>query len=436
MSDTYSRIANGRDDRQKTSVAAPINRIHLDKSVLVWFLALMTATNAVVLLVPWSEIMAGKNDFPIFYCSAQMVREGRSADLYNFDAENAFIRRVSDVRRPPNNHFPYELLLFVPLTFLPFGAAYITWTAVGFAMLAWTAFLMRDLGGGRLGFWMSFLAIVGFFPVWYCLLEGQDSILFLLLCALSFWFWRQGRSSSAGFALALGMFRPQLALPFAFITAIAGKWKFLRGFVAGSVLVGVLSLEVVGWHGMVSYLRILIAQGTQESGKILLHQWEIRPALMATWRGFLWILLPAHTSGELRNSLLLGGIFTGLLWAAKGLRDVRERGQSEMAFAVAIATVMLMSFHSFLDDFALMILPLLLLANRVSSPAKFSKWQAYGSVTLGLCFFLTPLYLVMLSTESVGLFFIVGVAALSIMALRARRDRSRSTQLPEQMLDA
>lgn len=80
-------------------------------------MALMFAMNAVVLLIPWKDLMAGKNDFPPFYASAQMVREGQAARLYDFAAENSFIHRVSDVTRPPNNHLPYELLIFVPFTY-------------------------------------------------------------------------------------------------------------------------------------------------------------------------------------------------------------------------------------------------------------------------------------------------------------------------------
>src|SRR5579862_1125056 len=99
-------------------------------------MAVMFVMNAVLLFIPWKEIMAGKNDFPVFYSNAQMVREGKASGLYDFDAENSFVRRVSDVTRPPNNHLPYELLFFVPLTHLRFSSAYITWTILSVGMLA------------------------------------------------------------------------------------------------------------------------------------------------------------------------------------------------------------------------------------------------------------------------------------------------------------
>jgi hypothetical protein len=340
------------------------------------------------------------------------VRAGRTGDLYKFDAENVFVHRVSHITRPPNNHVPYELLLFVPLTFLPYHTACIVWGVLGLFMLGCVAFLMRDLSDGTPGFWLAFLTILAFFPVWYCLANGQDSILLLLAFATSFWLWRRGRESLAGFALALALFRPQLALPFLFVTAVAGKRKFLRGFVSGAALVGALSLLVVGWHGTVEYLRLLAAQGFEQSGNILADRWGIRPQLMATWRGFLWIFLPGWTPSLMRNGLLLAGTFAGLFWAGKGLRNSDSRNGSDQRFAVAIAVVVLVSFHSFLNDFSLMILPLLSLAALTQSSPELPLGSAYKLMAVGSVFFLTPLYLLMLATNTVGGFFIAGAAGL------------------------
>ncbi|MGA8981413.1 MAG: hypothetical protein WB470_01950 [Candidatus Acidiferrales bacterium] len=77
----------------------------------------MLFTNAVVFFILWKDIRAGRNDFPIFYSNAQMVREGQASQLYNYDAENGFISRVSDVPRVRLNHVPYELLFFIPFTY-------------------------------------------------------------------------------------------------------------------------------------------------------------------------------------------------------------------------------------------------------------------------------------------------------------------------------
>jgi hypothetical protein len=372
----------------------------------------MFVINAMVLLILWNQIMAGKNDFPVFYSNAQMVREGKAAGLYDFDAENSFVRRVSDVTRPPNNHLPYELLLFVPFTHVRFITAYITWTILSVGMLAGVALLLKTFVPGPSSFSVTFLTILGFFPVWYCLLQGQDSILLLFLFALSFWFWRQGHDDVAGFVLALGLFRPQLVVPFALIAFLAGKWKFIRGFIPGAALVVALSAWVVGWSGMFDYAHVLIWQGTQQSAKVLSGRWTVRPGLMPTWRGFLWVSLPESVPTGLRSFLLLSGTFLGLLWAAKKMRSAKSRGAFDLAFAIVVAVVLLLSFHSFLNDFSLMILPLLIYAPVLSLSGLKPKKSAYWLLTLGFLFFLTPLYLVMLSNDWLGWFFLVELAAV------------------------
>jgi hypothetical protein len=376
---------------------------------------LMSLVNAVVLLIPWKEIMAGKNDFPVFYSNAQMVRERQGSHLYDFEAENRFVHRVSDVTRAPNNHLPYELLVFVPLTFLHFGAAYIAWSLLSFAMLAGVALMMHDVWPAATSFSMTLLTILAFFPVWYCLLQGQDSILLLFLFALSFWCWKRGQDDLAGFILAIGLFRPQLVLPFAFVAFLAGKWKFVRGFIPGAVLVVLLSTWVVGLRGMAEYGRVLISQGTQSSANALATQWQVRPGLMATWRGFLWVCLPSAVPGSVRNVLLLSGTFAGLFWAAKKLRAAKDQTSFDAAIAFTVATVALVSFHSFLNDFSLLILPLLIFGTLLGPPRYVPQKSARLMLTVGFVFFLTPLYLALLSTDTVGLLVMVEVGALSLL---------------------
>ena len=393
-----------------------MTRMHIDRRVVCGFMMLMLVMNAAVLFIHWKEMVAGKNDFPPLYSSAQMVREGQASRLYDLDAENSFLHRISDVARPPNNHLPYENLIFIPFTYLRFGAAHLLWTSLSLGILAGVALLMREFQPGGSSFLPTLLTVLAFFPVWDCLLQGQDSILLVFLFALSFWLWRRGQEDVAGFVLALGLFRPQLVLPFAVITFLAGKWKFVRGFIPGAAFVVALSTWVVGFHGMAEFARILISQGTQGAGSALAEQWHVWPGLMATWRGFLWVYLPSWVPSGTRNVLLIFGTLAGLLWAARKMRGAKDGAAFDLAFALAVAVVALVSFQSYLHDFSLMILPLLIAADIVASSARVPEKSAYLIVTLGFLFCLTPLYLLLLVTGKVGLLVLPTVTGIWLMS--------------------
>jgi hypothetical protein len=379
--------------------------VHIDKRVLVFLLAVMVCLNAAVLWNNRAGIAAGRNDFPIFYSNAQIVREGKASALYDFNSENGFTHRVTDIPRPPNNHLPYELLLFVPFTHLQFVTAYALWTILGLAMLVGVAAVVQKLYGTGSSFSLNLLTIVAFYPAWYCLIDGEDSILLLLLFAISFWLWKRGKDDIAGFVLALGLFRPQLVLPFVFIALLAGKWKFVRGFIPGAALAVALSAWVVGVNGMLDYARILLSQGTEKSASVLADRWEVRPGLMPTWRGFLWICLPNWVPSWLRTLFLLSGTALGLGWATKKMRAAKGSAALDMTFAIALATVLLVSFHSYLNDFSLMILPLLIWRPLLATSDIVPKQNAHVTVTLCFLVFCTPLYLLLFATNSLGLLF-------------------------------
>jgi Glycosyltransferase family 87 len=392
-------------------------RVQLDRRIVYSFMFLMLAVNAAVFFTAWKHIMAGKNDFPVFYSNAQMVREGQAAHLYDFDAENDFVHRVSDVARAPNNHLPYELLIFIPFTYLRFGTAHLLWTLVSLGMLVGVALLLCNALSTGLSLRPTLLTMLAFFPVWYCLLQGQDSILLVFLFALSFWLWKRERDDVAGFALAMGLFRPQLVLPFVLVAFLAGKWKFVRGFIPGAVFALLVSIWVVGVHGMADYARILLSQGTQGSASALSQEWQVRLGLMPTLRGLLWIVLPASVPGDIRNFLLLCGTSIGLLLAAKALRGVKEGAAFDMAFAAVVGAVTVVSFHSLPHDFSLMILPLLIAGGMLASADRVADCSnPYACVTVGFLLFFTGLYFVLMYAEKVGLLVLPTVVLLWLIS--------------------
>lgn len=411
--------------------------VHIDKPVLVSLLAVMVCLNVAVLWNNRVDIAAGRNDFPIFYSNAQMVHEGMASGLYDFNVENSFNRRVANGLRPPAppfNHLPYELLLFIPFISFRFLTAYTIWTILNLAMLAGVAVVVQKLYT-RCSFSLTWPTILAFFPEWYCLIGGQDSILLLLLFTVSFWLWKQEKDDVAGFILALGLFRPQLVLPFVLVALLAGKWKFVRGFIPGAILAVALSTWVVGFHGMANYFGIPLSQGTEQSASVLNQHWGVELRLMPTWRGFLWLCLPRRFPQGVQTVLLLSGTILGLGWAAKKMRAAKGSAGFDMAFAIILATVLLLSFHSYLCDASIMILPLLIFWPAFSESKTVSRNNAFLAVSLCFLLFLTPIYLVLFATRSMGWLFLIQSVALWV-ASRSKMAAEKTLvrgQLPRAM---
>jgi hypothetical protein len=126
--------------------------------------------------------------------------------------------------------------------------------------------------------------------------------------------------------------------------------------------------------------------------------------------------LPESVPTSLRSFLVLFVTFSGLLWAAKRMRSATDGDTFDMAFALAVAVVTIVSFHSFLYDFSLMILALLIAGSVVTSSERLPDKKAYLIVTLGFLFFVTPLYLRLLWTDRVGLFFLPASAGIWLMS--------------------
>src|SRR6266404_3094584 len=126
-----------------------------------------------------------QSDFRVFHTPAYMLRTQQQRNIYDFASihRNADLKVAADNGAVPYLHPAYEAVLFIPLSFLPYRSAYLVWAGVNFAVLAWIYFLLRprlehlrDLGPC----WISPGLLLGFFPVAYAILAGQDSLLLLL----------------------------------------------------------------------------------------------------------------------------------------------------------------------------------------------------------------------------------------------------------------
>jgi hypothetical protein len=146
---------------------------------------------------------------------AQIVNDGKSAELYNVETQNAYQAKfdVPQLNWPlPFNHAPYELFLFLPLVQFSYPVAHVIWS--GFNLLLIVAMLrwLIPYADSPYGYFIG-ASVLSWFPTMEALRLGQDSILSAAILLAVFVALKQKRDAWAGALLALGLYKPRLFYP-------------------------------------------------------------------------------------------------------------------------------------------------------------------------------------------------------------------------------
>ncbi len=364
------------------------------KPLLLGCFVLLLAGHLGIFWVNRVKVRNGYPDFAIFYAGAKILRDGLGDNLYDFELQKAYMREFSTRPIPLSfNHAPYELLLFMPFSFFPYLHGFYLWAVANVLLLFLVSTLLRPYCRSVDRLAPIVLILLCFFPIFLTILQGQDSILILLIYAVALVCLKHGHESCAGSVLSLGLFKFQLVLPFIFGGMIGKRWKMVRSFVVASALLALVSVWMVGWKGVGNYLDLLRQQNENLQEERTRVQWYIYPTQMANVRGFAAMLflgkLPESyiNIGILVCSLALT-IWAGTKWSQAGPEPDE---QMDLVFSLNLVVTLLVSYHMYLHDASLLILPILLVANRIFSGAGMETRlsRTFGGVILP--FFLTPL---------------------------------------------
>jgi hypothetical protein len=204
-------------------------------------------------------------DFRGYYAVAQIARQSGFADLYNQRTQEQYQAALS-YRCPDGSYtppllwvsmpyLPVFVLIFIPLTFIDFTAAYFLW--VTFNLAAVILYLRRFVSA--LGGKMNFIHILQWAlcaPLFSNLVLGQMNV-FLMVCLGEFVLAaiRERRYWSG---LWLG---GMLVKPHTLILLLPGlllhkTWKTLLGFAGSALGILVVSVFLAGWDGVWSSVRM------------------------------------------------------------------------------------------------------------------------------------------------------------------------------------
>lgn len=356
----------------------------------------MIALHLAVFWMVREQAAEGLPDFSIFYTAGLMLRRGQGPLLYD-DAlqrqtQHEFTAAASGrVDLLPYNHPPFEAGLYVGLAGFPYLQAYELWFVVNlFFLAAFVYFARAWLPQLRSLFpEVLFLAPLAFFPVAYALMQGQDSILLMLLYCLAYSAFRRGQDLRAGVCLGLGLFKFHLVLPFVFILMLRRRWRAVGGVLLSGVFDLVISLFLVGWKELLNYPRFALMVNQQRPAGVIVP--ENMPNLRGLLSGWPW----SSAMQPWLNIALLVASLCLLVWAARRWRagELTPVEDWNTGFSIAVIVTFLVGYHGYNQDMSILLLPALITVDRVLA-CSFSGQRKWALFFVGLMF-LSPLTVIL-----------------------------------------
>ena len=377
------------------------------------------------------QALAGWPDLSIFYTAGTMIRRGQAQLLYSDGAQS----RIQSELFPepfagrgllPYNHPPFEALPYAAMTGLPYVDTYFLMFAVNVLLLIACVHILKPWLPGLRSTFPRFLYVVpfAFFPVAYALVQGQDSLLLLVLYSLAYVWLRRGRDLRAGAVLGLGLFKFHLVLPFVFILALRQRWRALKGVLLTASIEVVISWMIVGTKTLAQYPVYVLQVNRRRSPGVI-----IVPDNMPNLRGL--FMAWGKESLALEIALAVASVCI-LVWAAYRWRpaDLGDSNAWNAGFSLAVVAGFLAGFHSYGHDMSILLLPTLLTVDCILQRCLPRHRPALGVILFLM--FLSPLHFwLTMHVSREAVFALVLIAWVAFLADSGRGTPAVETQMVE-----
>jgi len=326
----------------------------------------------------------GQHDFMPFYLGGKLAASGQIAHIYEKPAYQALIAQLRSQRERMSpydaNYFirpAYEAFFYIPFTWLPYRHASTLALLANIGLLAtlvwklplWFGVPAANRLAARFG-------LTVFYPFLWSIALGQDTLLLTLLVAYSLSRTVVRHDGKAGVLLGLGAWKPNLTglLPFALMTA--RRWKMaLYALATGSLLLAV-SFVLVGAHGFRQWIELVQSPSS-----------DITPSVMGNIRA-----LNIHFGPAVAIPALLVTIVCCYF--------VARHGSPHDKVSAALIAALLISPHTYLQDYSLASVVVLSGNNRLARMVLLIPWPwLYPRKDLLPMIILLLSYLVYLGTK-------------------------------------
>jgi hypothetical protein len=217
---------------------------------------------------------------------------------------------------------------------------------------------------------------------------------------------RRGAQFAAGAALALGLFKFQLVLPFAFILLLRRKWPALAGFISVGGLLILVSVAISGFQVLDEYPRFLLVDSNYQQVA------GFQPEFMPNIRGIVYLLLNRWITSSVLNIIVLVLSAVTVWFAAEKWRDE----QLEMSFSIVVIATLLASYHLYNYDVTLLLLPVTIVCSEVTQQTRRVASSSLLPAVL-IILFIHPLHTVLIRLSIYAVMF-APILALFLTTVR------------------
>lgn len=347
-----------------TSLGKPVGPVLL--TILRSLMPAVLLLCAFAAAVWWAQviaILAGRRqpgdaiDFVVFYSAAHLVASGHGFQLYNPAALEPIQRAALPdlpARTLPLPYFnpPFFALFLSPLSRLSFTHAYQVWTSFKLTLLGLNAWMVWRISAPLERRW-RILSVVGYAtlePVVFSSHLGQFSQIIVAGWTGGYLFMRSGRDRAAGLALSALLIKPDLLVVAVIVLVWTRRTRVLSSLAMVTVPLFLISVAVVGPHGLLAYPRFLLDTAAHGAN-------GVNTSLMFGWNGLIAELPgpPGHTFTMLAGALLSAGTIAAVLACSRPTRATPQTGPMRWML-ITLATV-LVSPHFYIQDVA-MVMPI------------------------------------------------------------------------------
>lgn len=281
-------------------------------------------------------------DFSAFYAAGALAFGPRVLDLGSI----AVYQAAHGLPNTPFLYPPALAIVYVPLTWLPYGLAAALHVALQAVALVAAASLASRVYGIRPRW--TILGTVAWAPAAAGVVSGQNSGVLLLLTVVATWALARGSNGLAGLAIGLAAYRPHMGGPLTGLALWRTAWRAVA--VAAVVFAAHYGLGVVATGGSFDWpARWLATVGAETANDFRSVGWQTL--------GLPGILGRLSVAGSAPGSLLgpaMIGYLIGIAVIASALRSLRV-WDAQRAVALTCALALFAGPRGFTYDGALLL---------------------------------------------------------------------------------